>query len=77
MLDLRCNISMESDNEIVVSHSSDISGECVSVIDRENDGDSHCRFKRLDSDSDSAHKKASKDRCGKRHMELQISEVYC
>ena len=49
---------MESDNEIVVSHSSDVSGECVSVIDRENDGDSHCRSKRLDSDS--AHKKASK-----------------
>ena len=47
---------MESANEVVVSHSSDVSGECISVNDWENDGDSHCRSKRLDSDS--AHKKA-------------------
>ena len=46
------------ESEIVVSHGSDVSGECVSVIDRENDGDSFCRSKRIDSDS--AHKKASK-----------------
>ena len=49
---------MERGNEIIVSHSSDISGECISVIDRENDGDSHCRSKRLDCDS--AHKMTSK-----------------
>ena len=49
---------MESDKEIVVSHSSDVSGECISVIGRVNDGDSHCHSTRLGSDS--AHKKASK-----------------
>ena len=44
---------MESDNEIVVSHSLDVSGECISVIDN-----SHCRSMSIESDS--AQKKASK-----------------